>query len=309
MTDAVTTGRDVAIGHAMGLFTAMAWGSSYAFSKPIVAHVDPVAFSVARYVLATLLLFAIMLVQRQSPAVPWRVLPSLVGLGLIGFTLFQGIWGIALSHTTASKAAVILATAPIFGALIATAGGERPSPVGWLGVLLGFGGVYVVINDGVTGFVFADGVPLGDLLFLVNACAWAGYTALSRPVIRQIGPLRTAAWAGAIGIGLLAPVGLWRAPSIAWEAVPAHLWLNFAWVVTVSGAFGLLTWYGGLARLGLTRVMMYLYVSPVLAVALAAAMLGELLSLAQAAGAAAVLAGIALTSRGRAAAVRTGRTT
>ena len=63
----------------------------------------------------------------------------------------------------------------------------------------------------------------------------------------------------------------------------------------VVGCLGLIAWGGGLARLGLTRISLYLYLSPVVGVTLAVTLLGEWLTPVQVGGGCAVIIGVALT--------------
>ena len=45
--------------------------------------------------------------------------PALAGLGVLGYAIFQGVWGVALNLTSPAKAVILVATTPIFGAIFA----------------------------------------------------------------------------------------------------------------------------------------------------------------------------------------------
>lgn len=282
-------------GHLMGLFTALTFGSSYPVGKPVVESVDPLAFSAGRYLLAAIVLLAVLAMVRGGARVAVRDLPTLAWLGFLGFGLFPGVWAIALAMTSPGKAAVLIATTPVFGAIIAALIGENLSPRGWLGVLVAFAGVFVVINDSFTEIRLGGGTLLGDVLFVALAALWAVYGWLSRRTVIRLGAFRTAGWAALFGSLTLAPLGLWGAVRQDWAAVDPALWANFLYVAIVVGCLGIASWNGGLARLGLARMTTWLYVSPVFAVVISGVMLGEWLTAAQAAGAVTVLVGVALT--------------
>ena len=146
----------------MGLFVALTFGSSYPVAKPLLGIVDPFVFSSARFLLAGALI-PILWRGWASIAVSGSDLLRLAGLGLIGYTLFHGIWGVALALTTPAKAVVIVATTPIFSALIAACTGERLAVAGWLGVVLAFAGVFVLVNDSVTVLRLSGGARVVDL--------------------------------------------------------------------------------------------------------------------------------------------------
>lgn len=293
-TDGAAPGRAGA-GHLMGLFTALTFGSAYPVGKPVVESVDPLAFAAGRYLLAALALLGVLALIRGGARIALRDVPTLAWIGFLGFGLFPGVWAIALAMTSPGKAAVLIATTPVFGAVIAALIGENLSARGWLGVLVAFAGVFVVINDSLTEMRLGGGSLLGDVLFVALAALWAVYGWLSRRTVIRLGAFRTAGWAALFGSLMLAPLGLWGAVRQDWSAVDPALWTNFLYVAFVVGCLGIASWNGGLARLGLARMTTWLYVSPVFAVLISGIMLGEWLTAAQTAGAATVLAGVALT--------------
>lgn len=289
--------RNLAAGHAMGLFTAFAWGSTYPAAKPIVDFLDPLTFSTARYLLASLVLLAVLALSGQSVHVGRRDLLPLIGLGLLGFTAFQGLWAIALQLTSAANGAVLIATSPLFGALLARLGGERPRPIVWAGIALAFCGVAAIVGKGFPPDL-SHGSLVGDLMFVAIAALWALYSARSRSTLARLGAVRTTAYAGLFGSLALAPFAVPGLLEQQWTSLPPALALNFFYVAMITGAIGHLTWYGGLQRLGLTRIMLYVYLQPVVGVAIAIAFLGEQLNLTQAFGIVAVLAGVIAAQRG-----------
>ena len=288
----------VAAGHFMGLFTALAFGSAYPVGKEIVAVVDPFVFSSARYLLAgAVLLAGLALFTRRGAAVPWRDVPALAFTGFLGFTVFQGLWGVALDLTTASKASVLVSTTPIFGALIFAFQGHRLPVRAWIGVLVAFLGVFCVINNSFKAVTLSGGSLFGDAMFVAIAAVWALYGALSRPLIARLGAARTAAWAAFLGAAMLLPLAAPGALAQDWSAVPPGLMVNFLHTALIIGCLGMLTWNGGLRRLGLPKMSAWLYLTPVSAVVLANLMLGEWLTVPQIAGAVLVISGVALTQR------------
>ncbi len=282
-------------GHLMGLFVAFSFGSAYPIGKPLVDAVDPLAMSAARYLLAGALLLVVLRLLGHAVAIRRSDVPSLAGLGLLGFTIFQGGWGLALEMTSPGKAVVLVATTPIFGAILGVLAGEWLSTRGWLGIGLAFAGVFAVVNDGVTAMNLGGGSFVGDALFVGIAAVWALFGMAARRTIVRLGAWRTAAWSMLFGSILLVPFGLPGALTQEWAAVDPGLALNFLWISIVIGCIGMAAWNGGLVRLGLARMTVYLYVSPVFGITLSGLMLGEWLTLAQAGGAAAVVAGVAIT--------------
>jgi drug/metabolite transporter (DMT)-like permease len=279
----------------MGLFVALSFGSVYPIAKPALAIVDPLLFSSSRYLLAGVLMLAALAITGSQWRVERRDIAKLTLLGIVGYTVFQAGWSYGLNITTPAKAVVLIATTPIFGALLGRILGEKLSLFGWLGILLAFSGVFVVINNSFSELNLAGSTILGDALYVGIAAIWALYGALSRATLLRLGTLRTTGWSAVIGSLLLAPLALPGALAQDWTAVDTATLAAFLYCAIMVGCFGLCAWGGGLARLGLTRISAYLYLSPICGVVLSGLVLGHWLSQVQLIGAGAVLLGVALT--------------
>lgn len=281
-------------GDALLLLTVVIWGLTFPISKHILGHWPPMVFAAVRYVGAALFLMALLKIRQGSVAIPRADLLPLAGIGVLGITLFQSLWSNGLALTTASKAAILVSTSPIWAALWATLAGNRPPALALVGVLLSFAGTFLVINNSFTEFNLSGGSLAGDLMFLGNAAIWAVYSAVAPPYLQRLGPLKVTAWAMLIGSVLLLPLAAFDVGAVDWGATPASVWSGLAFTIVLSAALGFVWWYEGLRRLGLTRAMVYSYLIPVCAVAGAVAFLGESFTWVQGAGAAVVLAGIRL---------------
>jgi drug/metabolite transporter (DMT)-like permease len=291
------SGRGFGAGEAYLAVTVLIWGTAFPVAKPLLAVMDAWVFGFVRCGLATLLLFAALRLTSQSLALPLRELPAMLGLGLLGVTCFQGLWGVGLAHTTASKAAIIIATSPVWGTLIAHFGGDRLRAAGWCGVLLSFSGVFLIINNSLDSLTIGGGAAIGDLIFLANSLAFAVYTAVSRPVIARHGALKTMLWVslfGAAGLLLLSLPGFARQD---WTPLQGVLLLNLVHVSLGASGIAQVTWYAALSRLGLVRTVVAMFLVPVVALLTAIGFLGEAVTPLQAAGAAMVLGGIWLCRR------------
>ena len=272
-----------------------AWGINFPFAKYTLNFMDPIVFSATRYVAASVLLFALLWVRKASIAISLREAGMLVVIGLLSVTLFQGGWAYGLNLTSASKASVLITTSPIFGALISACMGNRPGMKDWFGILLAFLGVVFVINNSLTEITIGMGSITGDLLIIGAAFMWAAYTFVSGPLVAKRGPILVTAWGTLFGSIVLTLAGI---PSLAlqdWGSLPALGWL--AWVSTaVLGAALAFVWYcAGIARIGVTKGMVYSFFIPVIAILSSVILLNEVITFVQIIGAAIVLLGVKLT--------------
>lgn len=296
-TDSAGGGR--LAGHMMGLFVAITFGSAYPFGKQIVSAVDPVSFSCFRYLVAGA--FMLLLAQGfgQRVAVSLKDAAALAGLGFLGYAIFQGVWAVALDLTSPAKAVILVATTPIFGAMFAALAGQQVARTIWAGALVAFAGVYLVVNDGILPKqAIAAEELLGDALFVVIAAVWALFGLLSRPYVMRLGAWTTTGWAALLGAVLLLPFAWPGMTDGAWGQVDFSLGMAFLHLSLIVGCLGNAAWSGGLGRLGLASMTLYLYLSPVFGAAFSALFLGDWLSLMQVLGAVLVIGGVALGQSG-----------
>ncbi|HLT78962.1 MAG TPA: DMT family transporter [Ferrovibrio sp.] len=285
-------------GDAWLLLTVIIWGNTFPTAKYVLTVLPPTVYASLRYLLAAVTLM-IVLTWRQGLVLPRRqdCLP-LIGFGLLGITVMQLLWTNALSLTTASKGAILVAVSPIWAMLISSLRGQRPGLRAWCGIILSFGGVFLVINNSITEIRLGGGSLVGDLLFLTVAFCWACYSVFAPPYLARLGALYVSAWSMLFGALALAPFMLIGFAEVEWPAIELSHWAAFLFTAILAGALGYLLWYEGIARLGVARSVVYSYLIPVFALISAVAFLGEQVSLVQLFGAAVVIAGLILTRSG-----------
>ncbi|MEH6545078.1 MAG: DMT family transporter [Sneathiella sp.] len=276
----------------------LAWGVNFPIAKFTLSFMEPVVFSATRYLAASLLLFFILLVRKEDISIKKREIGLLIVIGFLGITLFQGGWAYGLNLTSASKASILITTSPIFGALLSAISGNRPSLLSWCGIFVAFLGVVIIINNSLTEIIIDYGSILGDLLIVAASFMWAIYTFISAPIVSRRGPVLVTAWAMLFGAAILSLAGYQGLTMQDWSSISPVGWL--AWAATsVFGAALAFVWYcAGIARLGITRGMVYSFFIPVVAILTSILFFGEALSLVQICGAVVILFGVILTRSG-----------
>lgn len=274
---------------------AMLMGSSYPFAKDVLAVMSPLLYSASRYLVASLFLFAMMAVMRRPMALPRRDWMPIVVLSLIGVSLFQACWGLAMARSAPSVGSIVMTTTTAFSAILAWFGGRRLPALGWAGIVVAFAGVVLVVNNSLTAVTLSPGSLDGALIWLVAAFAWALYVERCAPYNLRLGALRVMAWTTLVGSLVLLPVSLAFDSLGEFARLDDRLlgyWLYTA-IFPVGVAFLGLT--AGLDRLGVSRVMVYMYLIPLAGVGLSAAFFGDPLTGARVLGGAIVLLGVILT--------------
>jgi drug/metabolite transporter (DMT)-like permease len=270
----------------------------------VLAEMHPLALAVLRVGFATPVLLAI--AWRRDRVLPARRdLPWLALLGALGVfgnqVLF--IWGLSL--TTATDAAILMPSIPVFAAGLAVALGlERVGLRRLAGIALAVAGGLVVLDP--TRFSLADRAAVGNLLILVNCLFYAGFLVLQRPVLERL-PWRTViAWSFLFGsLGVLA-VGGGELAALEPGAVSRGAWLGVAFVLLFPTVLGYLLATWAVRRSSLTLVAAYTTLQPPLSALLAAAFLDERFGVAEEIGFSLIAGGLWLVSRRRRRAAPTG---
>ena len=279
------------------LLVVLFWAGNFTAAKIAFRdHLDPPAFTALRFVLATVVLWAIVRWVEGPTPLPKGAFWPLVVLGLIGNTVYQICFMEGLERTSATKSALILAGMP---ALVTIAAGvfgiERVTAGQRIAVLVATVGVVVVILG--RGGSIDDGFGTGELLLLGAVFTWAVYTLLLRSWKLKMSALNLTAWTLYTGTPGLIIVGLPSLRHTDWHAVTWGAWagLFYSALLSLVGAYVL--WNRGVATLGAARTVVYNTVVPLVATIIAMVALHERPGLIHMAGGALIVCGVLLTAR------------
>lgn len=281
------------------LLVALIWGSNFVVMKLAFSVLTPLAFNSVRFTFAALTQLAILLAYEGWIRMPLRDWLKLIGLGLVGHTLFQSLIILGLDLTRPEHASLIMATVPVWAALLAgLIGWERVTGRMWNGIVLSFIGVALVVS-GHDGFTFAELRFWGDLMVLGAALSWGSYTAFSKDVLRRYSPLRVSAVtliAGLPGIWIItAPDAL----ATLWTDVPLWAWGAIVFSGSFAIALNYFIWSTGIQRVGAARTAVYNNLVPVVTFLITFFALEQPIFALQITGGIVALVGVYLTVRSR----------
>ncbi|MCB1356712.1 MAG: EamA family transporter [Maritimibacter sp.] len=266
------------------LLTALApaiWGSTYLVTTEALPQGIPFTLAVLRALPAGLLLIAF---TRSLPPRAW--LGRIFLLGAFNFTIFWSLLFVAAYRLPGGVAATLGAMQPLIVlGLARVALGARVRP----GAVLAAGAGLI----GVAALVLGPGAaldPVGVAAGLGGAAAMAAGTVFSRKWQPPVPALTFTGWQLTAGGLLLLPVALIFEPAVP-PLTPANI-AGFAWLGLVGAALTYWLWFRGVARIEPGAVSMLGLMSPVTAVILGWAWLGQSLTAMQALGAAVVLGAV-----------------
>jgi len=286
--------------YAVLTLVAALWGSYPAFSKLALAHVSPFYLVALRLVLASTFLVAYS-ARRDRTALAEIDGPGLRQFAILGFLGFfvstSGAY-LGLAYTTASSASILQVFTPVMVAVGAHLFlDERLGRLQWAGVGCSTVGVLLVVTRGSWRGLAETTLMPGDFIILLSQAGWAGYTLYGKRVMLRYSPEKATTAAYLLGTLMLLPVAVLVAPLFPRPQL-AH-WAPW-FVIVLQGIFGAIAhvwWYEGVRLVGASRTAIFANLQPVVGLVLAYAMLGETIEPSEVAGAAAVLLGVALTTR------------
>lgn len=282
------------------------WGTTWLFIKLGLEDLPPVSFAAARFVIAATILLLVMIAQGTRFPRLRRDWLLLAATGMLAFTVNYGLlfWG--EQHISSGLAAVLQATIPAFGLVIAHyhLPDERITLLKLCGVGLGIAGVAVIFSDQLQ---IAGRLALwGSVAVVLGALAVAYANVLVKAHGRHLHPATLAA--GQMLCGLV-PLLLF---GIIIEGNP----LKFRWtplavgsllyLALVGSVIAFLLYYWLLKHMDVTKTMLISFVTPPVAIALGWLVLGEKLMWRTALGGVCILLGITLVMTRRKAVTHTG---
>jgi len=278
------------------LLVCLIWGTNFSVVKNAFHYLPPLAFTGVRFAISSLLLYGLVRWRYGSVSFPpghrWRM----IWLGVLGNTLYQLAFTLALLWSTATNTALLLATMPACVTLLAGLRRiERVTPRMWLGTAIATLGVMLVISAGEV--EFSAGTLKGDACALAATICWSIYTLGLRRIPATVPPLQTTALTTLTGMPGLVLVGLAQIVSVKWTQVPAPAWEALAYSSVFSLVLAYFIWNASVQRVGGTRTAIYMCLTPLVAALVAWATLGERLVPMQGAGAVLILTGVVLTRR------------
>lgn len=287
------------------LLLVLIWGVNFSVVKALLEQFQPLAMNGLRFGLGALVLVPFVLRGGGLARFERRDWLPLVGLGVLGNTVYQVMFIYGIDLTLAGNAALMLAMAPVFVTLLsAVLRHEHVRLAGWFGVALSSVGIGLVLA-GTSGIRFGGDTIAGDLIMLGAAGAWAIYTVGASPLVRRHGALPVTGVTMWIGGGLLLLVSVPSLASQDWSRTTPLGWTGLVLSGTLAVGLSYVIWYYGVEHLGSARTAVFSNTVPIVALLTAWLALGEVPGPLQLIGALLIIAGVLLTRlRGTERAVR-----
>jgi drug/metabolite transporter (DMT)-like permease len=288
---------------ALLLLVVLVWGADFSVLKRALAVMHPHVANALRFTVSAAVLGTYYSVRCQQASVSffaplkasWH---TILSLGLLGFGAHQVLFVLGLNNTTAGNAALIMATNPIWTALLSWGLGDEALGLrAWGGFFLSLVGTSLVVAAGSMEVAAGVGTLFGNGMMLLAAMAFGSYTAFSKRVVDSGSPTATAFFGVLFALPVLLGIGALYEPSVKWSQVGWQAWGAILYSGGLAVGLMFVLWNRGVRRVGSSNTAVYYYLVPVVGMVVGAVALGEPVTLAQITGGGLILGGLSLVRR------------
>lgn len=283
------------------IFSVVAWGASFIATKVALQEIHPATVVWLRFGIGVLILGLAARWRGQLALPQKKDIPYFALLGFIGITFHQWLQSTGLVTAQASTTAWIVATTPIFMALLGwLVLREKLTKFQIFGIVLATIGVLLVVSKGnLSALGLKGSVTPGDILIMISAPNWAIFSTLSRRGLKEHSAVLMMLYV--MGFGWLFTSALFFSGPGLFEISQLTMpgWLSILFLGIACSGLAYIFWYDGLQAIPASQVGAFLYLEPLVAVVIAAIVLNEPVLLASLLGGGTILLGVWLVNRAR----------
>ncbi|MCA1548647.1 EamA family transporter [Bradyrhizobium sp. BRP19] len=267
-----TARRDRTIGSLCLCVTAFGWALNWPLMKLLLQQWPPLFARGLAGVCASLILGTLVLIRKESFAVPREAVPPLLFATFTNVLAWMGLGTVAMKYVSVSEGALLAYTMPIWAMLFAwPVLHTRPARRDVFGLVLGIAGVTLLLSG--NGLAFSTDKLVGIALALLCAILFALGNVLNRKPL-PMPPLVVVAWQVGLGCATMLVLGvLFERPDVT-AITPLGLGC-FVYMTLVPMGLCYVTWFETLRRLPPTTASTGMLIVPMIGVVSAAIILGE----------------------------------
>ncbi len=281
------------------LLMATFWGGTFIAGRIIAAEVGPFSAAFLRFAISSVLLMITLRNKEGKLSFPVRSLwgPILI-MGMSGIFSYNYLFFKGLKLIPAGRAAVIVATNPIFIAIFsALFFGEKMNSLAALGIFTSVSGATLVITGGQYSQLIGGGLGWGELFVFGCVVSWIVFSLIGKSIMKSLSPLQSITFAAVVGTAALTIPALSEGLLTKLFLITPLVWLAISYLAVFGTVLGFLWYYEGIKELGSSRAALFINFVPISAVFLAYLLLKETIDYSLLIGTLLVSTGVFLTNR------------
>ena len=281
----------------VALFVVLIWGTTFVSSKVLLnSGLLPADIFFVRFVMAYCCMLCISHKRLFANSVADEL--TLVGLGLMGGSVYFLVENMALLHSTASNVSILVSTTPLVTAMLLAIfyKSERLSMKQIFGSILAFVGVVLVVLNGQ--FILHLN-PLGDALALGASFTWGFYSLFMRRIMGRYSADFITRKVFFYGLVTILPYFAFVNPLNIDLLTSGNMtiWSNLIFLGIIASTGGYLLWNWVMRKLGAVKSTNFIYLQSLVAMVAGHVILGERITFMAIAGAVILIAGMILAVR------------
>lgn len=280
-------------------FAVIVWGGSFVATKVALREVSPVTVVWLRFTMGVVIIGLSVMIRKQWAMPARKDLLYFALLGFLGISFHQWLQSTGLLTAQATTTAWIVATTPIFMAVLGWV--VLKERLNWLqvgGIGIAACGVLLVVTKGnLLSISLGNFSTPGDFLILISALNWAVFSALSRRGLLKYPATRMMFFVMAFG-WLFVSILFFASDNLSQIAnLTRQGWAGIIFLGVLCSGVAYIFWYDALQVLPVAQTGAFVYLEPFITVIVAAIVLEEQLIAASLLGGAAILLGVWLVNR------------
>ena len=300
------------------VFVAVAiviWGVTFASTRELLEDFSSLEILLLRFSLAWVALWGIERLRGIVKVGCWRDEWIFAAMGFTGIVAYQFLENCAIYYTNASNVAILVSFGPVVTAFMARVfvKGVQFSVRLVVGSLVAVCGVALISFNGLVEFELR---PIGDAMALCAMACWGFYSILLDCANdRGVSPLVAIRKAFGWSLAMMVPFAAWGTTESGICALDGSFavildadvnaerfasvanWMNIAFLGFLASAASFVLWSAACRTIGVVKMTVALYITPIVGVVFAAVFLGERVTQLEIVGGIVILVGVVLSTK------------
>ncbi|GHC43370.1 DMT family transporter [Ulvibacter litoralis] len=274
------------------------YGINHTIAKGLMPTViEPYGFILLRVVGAGLV-FWILSLFYPSEKIERRDWGRIIACAFFGMVLNMLMFFKGLSLSTPINSSVVITLSPVLLLILSAFFlRERITWIKSIGIGLGLAGALVLILFGAKTQANAPNIPVGNLLFIVNATSYSIYLIMVKPLTAKYSSITLMKFLFLFATLINLPIGLSEFTAVAWTDLDFDAIWKLAFVVIGTTVLTYLFNIYALKQLSPSTIGAFIYLQPLIAVLFAIAIGSDALTPLRAGAALLIFVGVFLSSQ------------
>lgn len=287
---------------ALALLAATAasaiYGANHTIAKGLMPEViGPFGFIVLRVLGAAVLFWSVSLFF-PTERIEKRDWPRIVTCAIFGMVINMNMFFKGLQLSTPINSSVVITLAPVLLLILSAVFlKERITWIKSLGIAMGLGGALALILFGAKTQLNAPNIPLGNTLFIINACSYSLYLILVKPLVAKYSSITLMKFFFLFAALINLPIGIDQFTQVDWTGLDLDAIWKLSFVVIGTTFLTYLFNIYALKQLSPSTIGAFIYLQPVLAATFAILAGADRLTPVRVLAAALIFAGVFLSTR------------